>query len=143
MSSGAWRPIGLLSSFMRIWARARAGVIARWADENGRSYLHGGSGSGAQRAAWLQAARAELAEATGKHFAQELIDLAKCFEHVPHHLLVRFAIKHGYNLWVLRLSIATYRCERTIRIEGAFSRTIVANRGIVAGSVFAVVELRL
>ena len=91
---------------------------------------------GAQRAAWLQAARAELAEVTGKHFAQELIDLAKCFEHVPLHLLVRFAIKHGYSLWVLRLSIATYRCERTIRIEGALSRTIVANRGIVAGSVF-------
>ena len=71
------------------------------------------------------------------------MDITKAFEKVKHHLIVRAARKHGYNLHVLRLSIAAYRIQRTIGVNGIFSRLILACQGITAGSGFATTELRL
>ena len=62
---------------------------------------------------------------------------------IPHHLIVSAARKHGYSPWLLRLSLAAYRLPRAIGVEGVYSRQIVACRGITAGSVHAMIELRL
>ena len=43
---------------------------------------------------------------------------------------------------LLRLSLAAYRLQRAIGIEGVFSRTLAATRGITAGSGFATAELK-
>ena len=91
---------------------------------------------GAQRAAWQSGFRAESAALTRSNFAQALLDLAKAFEKVPHDVLVRLAAKHEFNLWLLRLSLASYKLARAIGIDGAYSRQVVAVRGITAGSVF-------
>ena len=53
------------------------------------------------------------------------------------------ARKHGYCLWTLRLSLAAYRLPRSLGIDGAYSRLIVATLGITAGSGFACTELRV
>ena len=76
-------------------------------------------------------------------YAQSLLDLVKAFEKLPHHLIIAAAIKHGYDLWVIRLSLAAYRMPRTVGIDGAFSRIVIAVCGITAGSGFATSELRL
>ena len=44
---------------------------------------------------------------------------------------------------LLRMSLASYRLKRTVGVDGAYSRTIQATRGITAGSTFATTELRL
>ena len=62
---------------------------------------------------------------------------------MPHDLLVLQAIALGYNLRLLRLSLAGYRLPRALMIDGVCSRTVVASRGITAGAGHAVVELRL
>ena len=73
---------------------------------------------GADVAAWKQAARAELAATFKKsvEYAVALLDLAKAFERVPHHILVREAMRLGHPLGLLRLSLAAYRLPRTLRI---------------------------
>ena len=79
----------------------------------------------------------------GVHFGASLLDLVKAFERVPHQVLVRNAIDHGYNLWMLRLSLSTYRMHRVLIVDGVASDTMLASRGITAGGVHATVELRL
>ena len=98
---------------------------------------------GADVAAFKQAARAEIAAASGATFAQSLIDLAKCFEVIPRDLLVREAQALGYCLYTLRASLATYAMRRTLSVAGVCSRLLRAERGITAGSAHATCELRL
>jgi len=140
---GGRRPIGLFPMILRLWMRARCYAARAWEAAHARPCIYGGAGMGAQRAAWQVAFRAENAALMQEQYAQALLDLVKAFEKVPHHLVYRAARKHGYNLWLLRLSIAAYRLPRTVGIEAVYSRLIVAVCGITAGSGFATTELRI
>ena len=102
-----------------------------------------GREKGGQVATWKQALRAELAHSTGRQYAQVLLDLVKAFERVPFAVLVREAKELGYNLVLLRLSIATYCLGRVVRVDGVAAAVAWPTRGIVAGSVFATAELKL
>ena len=59
-----------------------------------------------------------MATAGGKHYATVLLDLVKAFEMIPHHHIAAAAKKHGYNLWVLRMSLKAYRMPRTVVVDG-------------------------
>ncbi len=140
---GGRRPIGLLPLLPRVWMRARREIAYLWERACDRPFLYAGPARGAQVAAWRQAARAELAAAADACYGQVLLDLVKAFERIPHARLVHEARRLGYPLWLLRLSIATYRLGRTLRLDGAWSVIVRATRGIVAGSGFATSEMRL
>jgi len=142
-SDGGRRPIGLFPAIVRVWARARRAAARAWESLHAKPYVFGAAGMGAQRAAWQCAFRAENAMLTDQRFAQSLLDLVKAFEKVPHWALVAAARKHGYNLWLVRLSLASYRLPRVVGVDGAYSKMLQATRGITAGSVFATTELRL
>ena len=142
-TDGGRRPIGLFPLIIRVWARARTCIARRWEADHPRAGIFGGSGKGAQRAAWESAFRAETAVATGKSYAQSLLDLVKAFELVPHVKIIQAAEKHGFSLWLLRLSLAAYRLARSVGVDGIYSRLVVAVGGITAGSCFATSELRL
>ena len=75
--------------------------------------------------------------------AQGLLDLVKAFDSVPHHILIREAKLLGYPLRILRLSLQVYVMPRTLRVGLVFSLTLVARRGITAGSGTATTEMRL
>ena len=95
--------------------RARRISATKWERINSRDWIYAGVGKGADIAAWNQAARAEMA-AMGRWktgYAQALLDLVKAFERAPCWLLVQEAVAMGYPLWLLSLSIATYRLPRT------------------------------
>ena len=49
----------------------------------------------------------------------------------------------GYPIVLFRLCLMAYRFPRTIGIDGNYSRTLVATRGITAGSGSATSELRV
>jgi len=140
---GGRRPIGLFPAIIRVWARARSHVARAWEAEHPRRGLYGGPAMGAQKAAWQAGFQAEAAALSRSNYAQALLDLVKAFETVPHDVVARLADKHKLNLWLVRLSLASYRLARTIGIDGSFSRMIIAARGITAGSVFATTELRV
>jgi hypothetical protein len=57
--------------------------------------------------------------------------------------MVETARENGFNLKVLRLSLAAYRIARTIGVDRVFSTPVVANRGTTAGSVLGTTELRI
>eukprot|EP00969_Alexandrium_andersonii_P283942 12553088-Alexandrium_andersonii.AAC.1 len=124
--------------------RVRLDVARQWQLHNDRPYFFAGPSRSATRAAWMQAARAELVGlAKCVHYLAVLLDLAKAFERVPHEWLVVQAQKYRYSLLVLRLSIAAYRLPRTVSVAAVCSRLVIATRGITAGAVHATIELRL
>ena len=86
---------------------------------------------GAQRAAWVAAFEAEQAAAAGADYVSALLDLVKAFERIPHAHLLSHAKALGYNLRLLRLSLAAYRLTRRISINGLVSRPVIATRGFV------------
>ena len=139
---GGLRPIGLFPTIVRLWMRARTVHARAWEAAHAMPQLFGGAGMGAQRAAWTVAFRAEAAALSAQEHAVALLDLVKAFERVPHHLLAVAAARKGYPLVLLRLSLAAYRMQRVIGIEGVFSRLLIATRGITAGSGTATTELR-
>ncbi len=141
-AEGGKRPIGLLPTIVRVWMRVRSPLARRWRTGlQDCDFLYGGAGRGAQRAAWMQAAMAERAAGTKQVYGAVLLDLVKAFEKVPHQMVIVAAKKHGYPLWLLRLSLDAYRMARTVVIDGACSRLVTASRGITAGSGFATEEL--
>ena len=75
--------------------------------------------------------------------ASRWVKAVKAFEMVPHHHLVAAARRLGYNLCCLRLTLAAYRLPRSVGIDGAYSRTIIASRGITAGAVSATIDLKV
>jgi len=117
---GGLRPIGLFPTIVRLWMRARTVQARAWEAAHAMPQLFGGAGMGAQRAAWTVAFRAEAAALTAQEHAVALLDLVKAFERVPHHLLAVAAARKGYPLVLLRLSLAAYRMQRVIGIEGVF-----------------------
>jgi hypothetical protein len=123
--------------------RARALVTRAWEQLHNIPGFYGGQGMGAQRAAWQISFRAEQAAKMGHFYGQALLDLVKAFERLPHKHIVAAAVRHGYDLFVLRLSLAAYRLRRAVGIDGAYSRCIIAVLGVTAGSGFATTELRL
>ena len=142
-TDGGHRPIGLLPTSIRVWMRARAEHATEWEARNDDGSIYGGKGKGAQRAAWIEAFRAETAAADGLDQAQALLDLTKAFEAVPHVKLLQAAVDLEYPLALLKMSLEAYRLQRTVGICGKYSRLIHATRGITAGSAFATTELRV
>lgn len=62
---------------------------------------------------------------------------------MPHDILLREARRLGHPLWLLRLSLATYKLARVLRVGAVVSRLMWAIRGITAGSGLATTELRV
>ena len=138
-----WRPFGLLPFLPRIWMRVRRPVTLQWEAAQSRQYLYAGAANGTTVAAWKQSARGERAHLWGTSYGQTLLDLVKAFERIQHKHLVQQAATLGYRMWLIRLSLATYRMRRVLRIGDAISDAVVATRGITAGSGTATTEMRL
>ena len=140
---GGNRPIGVCPSFICLWMRMRLPVAQAWQLANDRPYFFAGKAKGGDVAARKQAARAEVGAYDGLDHALALLDIVKAFDGVPWDWLVKKATTRGYNLWLLRLSIAVYALARTIRCGKCYSATVIARCGITAGGALATIELRV
>ena len=141
--AGGFRPINLFGLVQRVWTRVRKEDARAWEKRNDRPYLYAGVGRSANNAAWLMAARAELATSDGIVYAQVMLDLVKAFEYVPYDKMVEAAVAMGYPIWMLRLSVAAYKATRRVGVLKAMSRSVRPRRGIGAGGGLAIVELKL
>ena len=141
--SGGFRPINLFGLLQRLWTRIRREDARDWEKKNDRPYMFAGEGRPANTAAWLMAARAELAVGVGEAYAQAQLDLVKAFEYVVHRVLATGARKLAYPPKMLILSLAAYTAPRRVTAAGVMSREVRPTRGIGAGAGLATFELKL
>ena len=65
--------------------------------------------------------------------ASLLSDLVKCFECVPHEVLLEEAVKHGFPRAILRTALLSYRAARRVIRERVCSDAVQATRAVLAG----------
>ena len=80
---------------VRDWSRTRVTMTRAWEAKHASSSLFGSEGMGAQRAAWVEAFRAEAAVLQKEEQAQTLLDMTEVFETVEYHKLVEAAKRRG------------------------------------------------
>ena len=143
-TDGGARPIGLFQAVFRIWAQMRKQIVQQWEQEHARQpFFAAMRQRSALDVAWRHTLTAEMAKGTNMFFGAILMDLDTAYERVDHEDLIKYAGLHRYPMALLRLSIAAYRAARHLSMNGITSNAIYANRGIIAGSAFAVYELKL
>ena len=127
------RPISLLPIIYRVWTSSRAYILKEWLRGNAHSSAWGmGAGRGADTAAWVGAAEAEVAQALGLVALAGFIDCSKCYDHVIICALSRSAYRAGLG-WLGQLAVDQYQSDRRVRWAGAVSRPISPVWGMPAG----------
>ena len=129
----AQRPISLLPTVYRLWAAARGAILKeRFARESHASAWGQGKGKGADAAAWMAAAQAELAAAGGYDAFAAYIDCEKCCDHISLSDLAFQGCLQGISR-LASLAAAQYTGQRYVRWAGALSKPVDPTHGIPAG----------
>lgn len=132
----AQRPISLLPMVYKLWAAARGAIRAilkEWFVKEGHASAWGqGKGKGADTAAWMAAAQAELASAGGYEAFVAHIDCDKCYDHIS---LSDLAFQGCLQVLgkLVTLAAAQYAGQRYVWWAGALSRPVDPTHGIPAG----------
>eukprot|EP00973_Karenia_brevis_P095411 12427198-Karenia_brevis.AAC.1 len=137
---GGRRPIGLMTALIRLWGRARCPLVQKWETEHAREYFWASAGKPCERCVWQHALWDEYAVGSGACAATVLLDIIKCFEQVPHTVLLEEAISNEYPLAILRVVLAVYCSWRVIVVESCAAPPCRASRTVIAGC-FAAVSL--
>ena len=141
---GGCRPIGLYRALYRVLGQTRKGLAQQWEGlyANGALFNMGAKrcvGDGLFRATIWNG----LANKEGRHSMELLWDVAKCFEHVRWGILQDLGKESSYPACLLRMSLASCAFPRWLLGEvGMVSGPLKPQRGILAGSSFAVFELK-
>ena len=126
--------ISLLPMVYRLWAAARGGILKEWFIREGHASAWGQSKcKGADTAAWMAAAQAELAPAGGYEAFAAYIDREKCYDHNSLSDLAFQGCQQGLGRLV-SLAAAQYAGQRYLRIQwaGAMSKPVDHTHGILA-----------
>ena len=128
----AQRPISFLPMVYRLWAAARGAILKEWFVREGHASAWGqGKGKGADTAAWMAAAQAELAAAGSYDAFAAYIDCEKCYDHVSLSDLASQGCLQGLGRLV-SLAAAQYVGQRYVRWAGALSQPVDPTHGIPA-----------
>jgi hypothetical protein len=136
--AGGHRPIALLTSFFRMWARCRQPMAAEWESANDREYWAASRGRSAADAVWRAAADAEAQVAQESSAGTVLFDMVKFFDRITFPELVQRAKRLGFNMRILRACLRMYLAPRFMTSAGLATPGPSARRGIPAGCIFAI-----
>ena len=127
---------------LRVWARLRRPLVQEWERSHCREYFWSTQGRSAERCAWHQSAIDEAAGAYGIHTTSFLADVVKCYENVPHDVLLSEAVATEFPLTILRVALLSYTAARRIVRDGAYSMPVHATRTVLAGCTHATALLK-
>ena len=133
-ASGGQRPIGLLGSAYRLWAKARAGAAAEWERALSVPCLAATSCVGE---VWRQRVAAEQAVADGHQSVSVFWDLTACFEAIDMvDLYGRLALASFLGV-IAATALNVLRGPRYITLGCRATQACYARKGIPAGDTFA------
>ena len=137
-TDGGERPICIFPSPLRLMSKLIRGSYGKhWATKQDRPYLFGKKGKSALACVWRKSLFAEFAVYVGLSAAASLLDIAKAFDSFDHVFLMQQAIRHGFDLGVLRFVLTLYCTNRIIEVQGVATTPKRAVRSIVPGDSMA------
>ena len=141
--AGGMRPIGLMSTLVRVYERVRRADIQRWRTSCTDPCNYMVAGKSASDAVWVKSVRDEAVHELGLVSASVLLDLIKAFECVRLDVVWRTALKKGFPMAVLRLALRAYCNARRLVYRGIVGEPIVSGNAILAGGGLATDMLAL
>ena len=142
-ATGGERPIGLVTSLLRLWGKLRRAQADAWESSHNSSFCWGVAGKLCDRAVWEQIIFAAHAASLGQSSATMLLDLEKFYEHVAHDVLLCEAEAVGFPPRLARAAVALYGGLRAISYKNGVSATFKASRSIIAGCSLATTMARV
>ncbi len=135
----AFRGIGLLPAFYRVWSRARQGLVKAWERSNRHDFVAHQKGRSITELIYMQSAQTESAVWTGqaRHTATLLWDLSNYYEHIRRGPLIDRCLALRFPSKVLRVIISQYGARRLITLQGFTQDALYPQHGIPAGCGFA------
>ena len=140
--SGAYRVVGNLTTFYRIWTRVRLPIVQDWERDRPSDIFWATAGRGADVAVHAAAIQCDVAVSKGRTAAGGQIDVWKCFEVLTHVTIVEQALLSGFPLDILRVAISMYRSERYLVLDKATAGPVFCAKGVTAGCTLAMAILR-
>jgi len=131
--SGGTRPIGLFTSFYRLWSKCRQTEAAAWTSRNDRPYFAAGRARSTIDPVWRQSILNHLTKVRGQHAVSLCWDLRKFYETLSHSRLVNMAKKYEFPLPMLMVALNAYKMSRVVTFEGQASAGVYPTKGIIAG----------
>ena len=130
---GGRRPIGLMATLIRLYERVRRHLIVEWRATRNDNHNYMVGGKSAEDAVWCQSVRDEAVRENGLVSASVLLDLVKAFECVRLDVIWRAAMRTGFPLAVLRLSLQAYCRARRLVYRGVVGDPVLSLNAILAG----------
>lgn len=137
------RPISVMSVIYRVWA------VRRLQDLKGWQELWATSGQHAFRADhstedvfWVLALQVEAALLDGRHLYGLKFDFAKCFDRLPHNVLLKLVQRMGMSSRILGpLNTMYLKLVRRFKFAGSVGKEFKATNGILQGCPISVILL--
>ena len=136
-AAGGFRPIGIYTSYERLWTRIRNEEVRQWQDRNKKDFLSCSKGSGAADAVWAQTVRAESGIGAHKHIISGFWDMKSFYDCIDHGLLHARAVSMEFPLVLMNMALAACTAPRVVQSTEGTSDVIYPRRGILAGHGFA------
>ena len=136
-AAGGFRPIGIYTSFERLWTRIRNEEVREWQEKNKKDFLSCSKGSGAADAVWAQSVRAESGIGEHKHIISGFWDMKSFYDCIDHGLLQARSISMQFPQVLMNMALAACTAPRVVQSPEGTSELLFPRRGILAGHGFA------
>ena len=139
------RPISVASAVYRLWAATRLRVAMEWQE----GWIHEGQhGFRAKHSTvdvyWEVALLLEQAVLDGEDLSGLILDYAKCFDKLPHKIMLKLAEEAGAHARLLGPLKDMYdRIRRRFKMAGGLGTEFIATNGILQGCPWSVILLNL
>eukprot|EP00959_Pyramimonas_sp_CCMP1952_P127236 2661550-Pyramimonas_sp.AAC.1 len=127
------RPLALIVSVLRAWAKVRQVVARSWELDHSADFFWGARDKECDRAGWQHAMLNEFARIQNFEAGTWFGDLDKFYERVGPAILFEEAEATGVHLGLTRAAIVLYTGARALNFQGAASNLIEATGTILAG----------
>eukprot|EP00974_Lingulodinium_polyedra_P118366 11166885-Lingulodinium_polyedra.AAC.1 len=132
--AGGERPIALLPMLVRLWDRARRGVLQKWSEEKAQHWDSAVRGSSALRSALLTCMLDESAVKAGQAVCSLYWDIEKFYDSVAYDVVIRRCLERQYHPVLLQLTIRACLGPRLPRQGLHHGSWQWASNSILAGS---------
>eukprot|EP00959_Pyramimonas_sp_CCMP1952_P047257 986170-Pyramimonas_sp.AAC.1 len=136
------RPIALIASFFRAWARVRQPLAKQWEEMHRTECFWGVRDKECDRAGYQHNLLSAYARIHDMSSATLFTDLHKFYERIAHSVLVREGMATSFEYRILAAACSLYSGPRILAFQGAVSEAFRVPGTVLAGCSLAMTLIK-